>query len=299
MTKSADSHTEQSMKQFGITLGDLQITFLGQMQSMTDDYSDIHYHTTTEFQYYTAGAAQILSGEAAYTASEGDLIIIPAGTLHRNDGRDDHFSRVSFSAVLQKITCDNTTSGFSEYLHYSTLFSAPDAPCVIHAPELQEVIEHLIQYSVSETLSHRVPLLLAKIFCDAADAVYITTQKQSAAKPQGESVLSADGQMRRHLIEQFIGISYMKPNAAELLMEELHLSRRQTDRTVRACMGESLTALLIRQRMNAAQVLLRYTNRPITVIAEEVGYTSYVGFYSTFKKFLGMSPDAYRQQYSL
>ena len=83
------------------------------------------------------------------------------------------------------------------------------------------------------------------------------------------------------------------------LMEELHLSRRQIDRTVRACMGESLNSLLIRQRMNAAQVLLRYTERPITVIAEEVGYTSYVGFYSAFKKHIGISPDAYRQQYLL
>ncbi len=299
MTKTADSHTDQTIKQFRITLGDLQITFLGQMIPLTDDYSDIHYHTTTEFQYFTAGSAQILSGDTAYTASAGDLIIIPAGTLHRNSGQDDHFSRLAFSIALQKLPCDSTSAGFSEYLHYSTLFSAAESPCVIHVPELTEIIDRLIQCSVSETLSHRVPLLLAQIFCDAADVVYLTAQEQSTVKPRGESIPTVDGQIRRHLIEYFICTSYMKPNAADLLMEELHLSRRQTDRIVRACMGESLNSLLIRQRMNAAQVLLRYTERPITVIAEEVGYTSYVGFYSAFKKHVGISPDAYRQQYLL
>ena len=61
-------------------------------------------------------------------------------------------------------------------------------------------------------------------------------------------------------------------------------------------MGESLSVLLIQQRMRTAQILLRNTNMQISEIAHEIGYTSYVGFYSTFRSYFGCSPDEYRQQ---
>ena len=54
--------------------------------------------------------------------------------------------------------------------------------------------------------------------------------------------------------------------------------------------------LLLEQRMKRAKELLVYTNKTITEIAEETGYTDLFYFSKTFKKNNGISPNEYRKE---
>jgi AraC-like DNA-binding protein len=65
-------------------------------------------------------------------------------------------------------------------------------------------------------------------------------------------------------------------------------------RTFKQTFGETPHRYLQRRRLERAMALLRETDRPVTDICLEVGFTSLGTFSRTFARVLGMSPTAYR-----
>jgi AraC-like DNA-binding protein len=65
-------------------------------------------------------------------------------------------------------------------------------------------------------------------------------------------------------------------------------------RTFKQTFGETPHRYLQRRRLERAMALLRETERPVTEICLDVGFTSLGTFSRTFTRVLGMSPSAYR-----
>jgi len=65
-------------------------------------------------------------------------------------------------------------------------------------------------------------------------------------------------------------------------------------RTFKQTFGETPHRYLQRRRLERAMALLRETDRPVTEICLDVGFTSLGTFSRTFSRVLGMSPTAYR-----
>jgi AraC-like DNA-binding protein len=65
-------------------------------------------------------------------------------------------------------------------------------------------------------------------------------------------------------------------------------------RTFKQTFGETPHRYLQRRRLERAMALLRETDRPVTEICLEVGFTSLGTFSRTFRRILGMSPSSYR-----
>ena len=56
--------------------------------------------------------------------------------------------------------------------------------------------------------------------------------------------------------------------------------------------------MIIKQRMEFADMLLGDTMRSLEERAVEVGYRSYSGFYQAYTKYFGISPSDRRQQHT-
>ena len=67
-------------------------------------------------------------------------------------------------------------------------------------------------------------------------------------------------------------------------------------RTFRATFGETPHRYLQRRRIERAMAMLRDTDKPVTEICLDVGFTSLGTFSRTFRAVLGTSPRAYREQ---
>jgi AraC-like DNA-binding protein len=67
-------------------------------------------------------------------------------------------------------------------------------------------------------------------------------------------------------------------------------------RTFRATFGETPHRYLQRRRVERAMALLRNTDRSITEICVEVGFTSLGTFSRTFSALVGQSPSEYRRR---
>ena len=81
------------------------------------------------------------------------------------------------------------------------------------------------------------------------------------------------------------------------LAERLHMSGRTLQRKLQEC-GTSFQQLLDDERCQRAQQLLKQTRLPLTAISEQLGFSESSVFSRAFRRWAGMSPLEYRQQYS-
>ena len=110
--------------------------------------------------------------------------------------------------------------------------------------------------------------------------------------PVQSEVGSDSAQYIIHLIENQLA------NAPTLatIGKELGMSQGALTQILKRQTGKNYSELLLEQRMKQAKELLVYTNKTITEIAEETGYTDLFYFSKTFKKNNGISPNEYRKE---
>jgi transcriptional regulator GlxA family with amidase domain len=89
---------------------------------------------------------------------------------------------------------------------------------------------------------------------------------------------------------------YARPLDIEALARSVYFSRAHFIRSFRATFGETPGRYLQRRRLERAMALLRQTDRSVTEICFDVGFTSLGTFSRTFGEVLGVSPSAYRER---
>lgn len=95
-------------------------------------------------------------------------------------------------------------------------------------------------------------------------------------------------------------INYIKHNLHEpvnitKLAKSVFVSRTYLASKFKAETGLSLSEFYIEQKIEEAKSLLRYTNKSLSVIATYLGFSSQSHFTNTFKKYVKMSPNEYRE----
>ncbi len=93
--------------------------------------------------------------------------------------------------------------------------------------------------------------------------------------------------------------SYAQPLDIAALARIACVSDAHFIRTFRATFGETPHRYLQRRRVERSMSLLRETDRTVTEICFDVGFTSLGTFSRTFREILGESPTAYRKHATL
>jgi len=93
--------------------------------------------------------------------------------------------------------------------------------------------------------------------------------------------------------------AYAQPLDIPVLADVAHVSEAHFIRTFRATFGETPHRYLQRRRVERAMFMLRETERSVTDICMEVGFTSLGTFSRTFSEILGVTPTSYRQSVEL
>ena len=100
----------------------------------------------------------------------------------------------------------------------------------------------------------------------------------------------------RHLLraKDLADARYFEPLHVDDLARAAGLSRAHFSREFRRTFGESPHAYLLTRRLERAAALLRNTDRSVTEICLSVGLQSLGSFTTSFKRFYGVTPTAYR-----
>lgn len=82
------------------------------------------------------------------------------------------------------------------------------------------------------------------------------------------------------------------------LAKAVNAPANYVSQTLNETLGESFFDYVNQKRVEAAQLLLRETDRSVLQIAYEVGFNARSSFYKAFQRNTGMSPGKYRQEQS-
>ena len=88
--------------------------------------------------------------------------------------------------------------------------------------------------------------------------------------------------------------AYAEPLDVRAVAAVAHISEAHFIRSFRAVFGETPHRYLQRRRVERSMFLLRETDRSVTDICLDVGFTSLGTFSRTFREIVGETPSAYR-----
>jgi AraC-like DNA-binding protein len=91
--------------------------------------------------------------------------------------------------------------------------------------------------------------------------------------------------------------AFAEPLDVPALARIAHVSPAHYSRQFRATFGETPHRYLQRRRVERAMELLRETERSVTEICFDVGFSSLGTFSRTFREIVGESPSAYRERF--
>jgi AraC-like DNA-binding protein len=100
----------------------------------------------------------------------------------------------------------------------------------------------------------------------------------------------------RHLLRarDLADARYREPLDVAALARAAHLSPAHFSREFRKAFGETPHRYLLTRRMERAAALLRSTDRPVSDVCLAVGLRSLGSFTTSFRRFFGLTPAAYR-----
>jgi AraC-like DNA-binding protein len=106
-------------------------------------------------------------------------------------------------------------------------------------------------------------------------------------------------EMNRHLLRarDAMDRAYAQPLDVKAVAAVAHLSEAHFTRSFRAVFGETPHRYLQRRRVERSMFLLRETDRSVTDICFDVGFTSLGTFSRTFREIVGETPTDYREQH--
>lgn len=251
--------------------------------------SSTHSHANFEYHYVVKGNSKLKLDNDVLSVNENNSILVFPDKFHKFIKTDAQSNVLSFSFVLKK-----SKRGTDYYKFIEDKIRKSDYIFFEQGQEITDLIYKIISivYSknifVLEQMRSLFIMFFTKIFnqmieknCDSSKE--ITTQEYDT---------------RIYVIEEYFNEHYMENISLNNLSKILYLGTQQTDRIIKKIYGVGFKNRLTKIRIKSAIELLNETNKTINEISELVGYNSYNGFYSAFKKIMGISPEEYRKNKS-
>ncbi len=88
-----------------------------------------------------------------------------------------------------------------------------------------------------------------------------------------------------------------EPISTEALAKKLYMSRTHLSARFHKETGETLASFIMKEKMEEAKRLLRYSDKPMTAISSYLGFSSPGHFAGAFKKVIGLTPSEYREKH--
>lgn len=252
-----------------------------------DETIRYHYHNYVEFLYSLESDAIVYINGEKYSFKDGDLIIINSNDLHDLAfPGDSRYICVKFSPNI--LYADE--QAFAEYKYA--------------VPFLND-IPHQIIFDRTETEHSGIKDLCLEIMDEwnkkdyafelaiRADILKIFTQILRYWKERG--ALSVDKNLPESIKKALVYITENYETVTERDAAGISgLSYNHFSNTFKSAMGQSFKSYLISVRIKAAERLLISTDKSMTEIAMETGFTTSSHFIANFKRYKGVTPKKFR-----
>lgn len=253
-----------------------------------ETHAHMHYHS--EFHYVYSGTERITlssTGECVEIGA-GEFCVIPGSVYHSvwwgpNVERECFFLDIEYRGESEQ-------SEHSDYYLFSHILSRKKGVSVFRSSFITSAMNEFRTLSEKgiKRLDLQRGLMLINSIVKTFEEDYVNTSEQAESKSRQKS--NALRYNRKRIIEEYISTYYMENGGITELSKLLYLSPRQTHNVVKTLMGEDFKSLIVRQRINTANALMKTTDLTLDEISREIGYNSYSGFYMAYVKLMGKAP---------
>lgn len=251
---------------------------------------DWHWHHELELLYAARGSVVCLVGTERIDLQEGQGIFINSGVLHRYEASEDTFSpNIVFSPTL--LAAENTLI----YSKYIRPVINSGIPCQVLDPQIswQKKILEISQqiFAIQETEEKNELYILQRLLEIWELFTLHFDLKSDSLKKRGMD----HKQAKLQTMMQFIQDHYREEITLERIADSASVSKSGALHIFQSGIRISPVAYLIRYRLAVAAELLYTTQKSVSVIAAETGFSSAGYFCRKFRQHYHMSPNAYRK----
>lgn len=247
---------------------------------------EFHAHDFLELYYFLDGSVTYYIEDQVYDLCPGDLLIIPAGKMHRPVIANEH---AAYERMVLWIT--------PQYLQ------SIDSPAGDLQKNLQKVGEHgyCVPFRGDETVF--VTALLKKLlymqnndtdpkFCAGAVELYLWTifRSYGVIDTTHRNETQVIPQVIRYITEHF-----SEPLTLEDVAAEFFVSKSYLNRHFKAYTNSTVYAYIMALRLTHARRMLR-EGTPAVEAGRECGFSDYSTFYKAFKTQTGLSPQQFKSK---
>lgn len=247
---------------------------------------EFHAHDFLELYYFLDGSVTYYIEDQVYDLCPGDLLIIPAGKMHRPVIANEH---AAYERMVLWIT--------PQYLQ------SIDSPAGDLQKNLQKVGEHgyCVSFRGDETVF--VTALLKKLlymqkndtdpkFCAGAVELYLWTifRSYGVIDTTHRNETQVIPQVIRYITEHF-----SEPLTLEDIAAEFFVSKSYLNRHFKAYTNSTVYAYIMALRLTHARRMLR-EGIPAVEAGRECGFSDYSTFYKAFKTQTGLSPQQFKSR---
>lgn len=254
-----------------------------------------HLHFDMEFHYIYGGTEMIYTTtkENAIALSSGQMAFIPKKVYH-GSYTNATVDRICFCLNAEYNANSDSPASSNYYRVYDIFEYFQDIQILSDANivSLMSIYRNICIQS-RHFINHQKGILLASV---AMRLLELLNAKIPAEFRSNERNYSISSMNRRWIIEEHICRNYDKLDGISALSGALHLSERQTRAFIKKEFNSTYKKMIIKQRMDVANILFQDEGQSLEKIAELVGYQSYSGFYVAYSNFFGISPEEARKK---
>lgn len=248
-----------------------------------------HFHQDVELIYILEGRMKLQICEKDFELSGNDIVVINSNEQHCYKASEDIlFAKVNISynlirqvynGISSVFLCNSSNEDKKEY------------------EELGNILRHMLMNRLVANQDERVEKkicyeYLAEYFhlIEELNAHFLIATSSWEKLPQEQKLAQRITQ-----INDYIQSNYAQPISLQSLAEHLHLSEGYLSRYFKTSFCMNFTDYLKQVRLSNALEELLYTDRNITMIAYDNGFSSVSFFNRIFKAEYGKTPSSFRE----
>ena len=253
----------------------------------------VHWHSEFEINYIHRGKGEFICGSQKFTASEGDILILPPNMLHTAYPCKDNiliYDAFVFSPILLGANSNDrcTAECIRPILNGNVQVNVHIPSDSSNYADIKGMTDRIL-FCIHEN-SPRTDLLLKgalmQLFWFLENSGNITFQSGTG---------TGHNEFIRPVLE-YMAKNYPNDITIGELAELIHLSKSYFMKCFKDTVGVSAIEHLTQLRMNAVCEALSTTRDKIADIAFRCGYSNLSNFNRHFLKKVGCSPDEYRKR---
>ncbi|MDG2979221.1 AraC family transcriptional regulator [Latilactobacillus curvatus] len=259
-------------------------------------YMPAHTHNFVEFNYMYSGSCTQYINDEKITLHQHEIILMDKDIVQKIDyvGENDILVNilVQDNALLTEVLnnlaqSDDIVTKFImnasrvDAVHNNFItFNIEDNPIAIR------IIESLIlkSFGHDKAKNHSLNLLLSLLLTELANAIELASNNLAETE---------DGLLQ---MLKYINDHYTDTSLAQL-GQHFGYNKNYIGNKIKAATGQSFQELVDKKRLATVKSLLVETQYSIAEITEIVGYKSAPSLFKLFMKYMGMTPNEFREQH--